>query len=250
MAKHSKRKQELQKISCHIHAGKSISRDEDYEDDVQAIADETEEIYGLLHDESSGESKVVSEAHSLGKSLLALFSESPVSKSMVNELAEAVMKVENEQLTAKDAEKALKKSYLDKELPAELVSKLESLLSVNIILIRSSVGTDSVNTMNSVKRTQDGVVMSQSSSGLAALRHYNPKTKALPCIIQEHSINRTVVSRYALAMILLLAFNGKVDSIYMKTLVRMSSSIDLIRICLNHRHLPQFGHPLLRDCWS
>mmetsp|Transcript_29218 Transcript_29218/g.58790 ORF Transcript_29218/g.58790 Transcript_29218/m.58790 type:complete len:182 (-) Transcript_29218:2-547(-) len=75
--------------------------------------------------------------------------------------------------------------------------------------------------------------MDQVSFCLAALQHYDP-TKTLLCIIQEFGIDRTeVTTRYALALILLLVFNGKVDSIHTKTLARMSSSLSMIRICLS-----------------
>eukprot|EP00985_Skeletonema_marinoi_P032934 scaffold40032_cov88-Skeletonema_marinoi.AAC.1 len=152
---------------------------------------------------------------------------------MLNELAEELRKVEDGQSTPAEAAKALKKSYGDKELAAEFVSKLDSLSNISLIQTRSSTGTNSASKTSSVKLTCEGVQMDQVSFCLAALQHHDP-TKTLLCIIKEFGIDRTeVTTRYGLALILLLVFNKKVDSIYKKTLARMSSSLSMIRICLS-----------------
>ena len=213
--------------SDHTNAGKGIAAQEDAIDKIEAIEEAFHDFRQRLSDEDSEESNLVLDAKTLGDALEAEISAATLD-DMAKDLAEKVRQVESGKMTADEAVEDLHTSFLAK-VPNQ--SELESVAqgdSLDVAFTRNSRVT------KGRSKTTHGVLTHQVARCFAAKGYHDSETKAktktLACVIQDSNVNRDKISRSKLAMLLVLVFYGMVDTLYLSTLVRLSNSVDVIKI--------------------
>ena len=219
---------EIGQTSTQKDSSKGIAVREDCIDTVEAIKDAAEEFYDSLSIDDSEESKLVKDAKSLGDALEAEIAES-VLDVLTKDFAEKVSQVESGKMTPSAAVEALKTSFLLK-VPNRPKSVAQG-DSIDLVFTRISRGHSYC-----LAKTTHGVLTNQAARCFASKDYHDDdtKTKTPACVIQAYRVNRDEIGNFRnkLAIVLVLLFHGVVDTLYLSTLVRLSSSASVIKIFL------------------
>ncbi len=228
VARRSEQTKEISKSSSRMNAGKSIPIEgEDNIEKAEAIKAAAADINQSIRDKTGTDCELVRNAHSLGKELeLEGMIDQTTLRNLALLLARLVKQVDNDEITPEEAAEELKK-YIREHVNVPNRFKLVS-QQISLFFTRSSRASRK----QGLIYTEEGVPVNQASICVAAKEYNEPESKTVPCIIHDDERNRDQAISEKIALVIVLAYYGVVDSIYLSTLVRLSGMVSVIRICL------------------